>query len=621
MDRSVRRLPDSRLPNQVAKASSNERRRCVRQKLHTPVYASFNGMHTNQVVDLSELLDLHEDGFAVQTSERLEMNRAVTVSLDLPETRSFIHGSGEVVWSDEDGHGGVRFSSLAGTSRKILKEWLFANLLIACSNHAARTEQLAEHERAAESLAMQPPPVDVLVDAPDVSASADPRSSGTDPIFGGSATPFLLEAVRCEVRELGGDLDSILHLVNECAMSLTGATGAALAFVTDGRMVWRACAGAPTPPLGTPVDVSQGLSGECARSGFLVSCDDMEHDLRIDPEIGRALGIGSLMAAPIVSNFRVVGLLEVFAPHPRGFAKTHERVVERLVEMVESAAHFEHARRARPSRSMSPHNSVRDASHGSVVVPPTSKALSEDVASAHSVRAAGFERESDVPPETSGQTEEPVLSEQVLEQVGRPPFRPPSRLLHLGLLGLVTAVVAMVAGYLAAPLIERRWVPSPQASQNSAAAVLEVASRVSPQGMDGHVAQSLQPKSLPELRRLAQQGNAEAQWRMGVRYHDGEDVPHDDAEAARWFQRAAEQGNVDAQGALGAFYWQGRGVPQDLSKAYFWSEIAMAQGDEISKGRVEGLASQMTRDQVSSARQKAEDWIQSHIRSSKSAAD
>ena len=64
------------------------------------------------------------------------------------------------------------------------------------------------------------------------------------------------------------------------------------------------------------MDVKQGLSGECVRSGLLVSCEDTENDPRIDPEVCRALGIGSLMAAPIVSDFRVVGLLEVFSPHP-----------------------------------------------------------------------------------------------------------------------------------------------------------------------------------------------------------------------------------------------------------------------------------------------------------------
>ena len=64
---------------------------------------------------------------------------------------------------------------------------------------------------------------------------------------------------------------------------------------------------------------------------------------------------------------------------------------------------------------------------------------------------------------------------------------------------------------------------------------------------------------------------------------------------------------LTAQATLGAYYWAGRGVPQDLSKAYFWSAIALAQGDENSKSRLEGLASQMTRAQVSAARQQAED--------------
>src|SRR5271154_5651925 len=135
MDRSSGRLPDP-----VAWPPEGERRRRVRQKLYTPVYASFNGPQTGMVVDLSELLDLHEEGFAIQTGERLEMNRAVTLCLDLPETNSYVHGTGQVIWSDDTGRGGIRFSTLADSSRKTLKEWLFANLLIACSNHAARAE-------------------------------------------------------------------------------------------------------------------------------------------------------------------------------------------------------------------------------------------------------------------------------------------------------------------------------------------------------------------------------------------------------------------------------------------------------------------------------------------------
>jgi TPR repeat protein len=108
---------------------------------------------------------------------------------------------------------------------------------------------------------------------------------------------------------------------------------------------------------------------------------------------------------------------------------------------------------------------------------------------------------------------------------------------------------------------------------------------------------------------------------MGVRYHSGEGVPHDDAQAMQWFLRAAEQGNVAAQSALGSYYWAGRGVPEDLSKAYFWSAIALAGGDQNSKSRLEGLASQMTRAQVSAARQQADTWIHTHIQRAKSEAN
>jgi hypothetical protein len=144
-----------------------------------------------------------------------------------------------------------------------------------------------------------------------------------------------LEAVRRQVREIGDEYaDTILQLITEYAVSLTGASGGALAFVTDDKMICRARAGEPAPPLGAPVDVSRGLSGECVSTGLLVSCEDTENDPRTDPEIGRTLGIGSLVAAPIVSDVGVVGLLEIFSPHPRGFTKDHATVLDRLAEMI-----------------------------------------------------------------------------------------------------------------------------------------------------------------------------------------------------------------------------------------------------------------------------------------------
>ncbi len=543
------------------------------------------------VVDLSELLDLHEEGFAVQTSERLEVNRAVTLCLDLPETKSYIHGSGQVIWSDDTGRGGIRFSGLPESSRQILKEWLFANLLLACSNHAARKEQLARRE---EEKSPEPVPV---TKAGSVVPISDP--SGT------LSSVESVEAVGREVVAIGDDVDAVLQLITERALSLTEASGAALAFLTDDKMICRARAGEPAPPLGVPVDVREGLSGECVRSGLLVSCEDMENDPRIDPEIGRTLGIGSFMAAPVISDFRVVGLLEVFSPQPHRFTKAHGTVLDQLVEMIPKP-HREKVQpeNAEPEKTQ-PETPARPEAVSDVSPPPASDSGLIEFESIQALREALWERE----PEFSKQVSPPlpeIIAEQIPEQAPDTAPAAPSRLHYRTLLGLAIAVIATVLGYLAGPIVERRWARPPQTSRQSA---VEAASTVSRPSAIDHDAQA---NSLGSLQKLANRGDADAQWQMGVRYHNGEGVPRDDAQAMQWFLRAAEQGHVIAQATLGAYYWAGRGVPQDLSKAYLWSYIALAQGDENSKSRLEGLASQMTRAQVSAARQQAEAWLRSH---------
>jgi hypothetical protein len=604
MDRSSGRLPDP-----VAGVPDGERRRCVRQKLYTPVYASFNGPQTGMVVDLSELLDLHEEGFAVQTSERLEKNRAVTLCLDLPETRSFIHGCGEVVWSDDTGRGGIRFSALSESSRQILREWLFANLLIGCSNRAARTEQLAQREGE-----KSPELADVT------------RASNVVPISGGNEVISNVErelAIHSDAREIDNDIDveTVFQLISDRALSLTGACGSALAFLTDGKMICRARAGEPSLPLGAPVDANEGLSGECVRTGLLVCCEDMEKDPRVDPEIGRDLGIGSLMAVPIVFDCQVVGLLEVFSPHPQAFTNAHGTILGRLVEMIPANGEKTRTRSTQPEniKLETPTGPEADAAVSDLCVQKelapaldimepgavrvgAIRSSSIDIGAIHATRDALREPEPEAPEQRSQQVAGETISKQIPHQVPdhvlEPRLAAPSRVPRLLLLGVAVAVVSMALGYLLGPMIEKRWSNSPRASQPSF--------------------QTAQPQSLAELRNLADHGDAEAQWQMAIRYDEGEGVPKDDALAMLWFQLAAEQGHVDAQAHLGAYYWAGRGVPKDLSKAYMWSAIALAGGDENSKSRLEGLASQMTQPQVSAARQEAEAWIRTHSQRAKS---
>ena len=63
--------------------------------------------------------------------------------------------------------------------------------------------------------------------------------------------------------------------------------------------------------------------------------------------------------------------------------------------------------------------------------------------------------------------------------------------------------------------------------------------------------------ALREWRPLAEQGDADAQFGLGLMYHDGDGVPQDGAEAVRWFRLAAGQGDAHAQLFLGQMYRDG----------------------------------------------------------------
>jgi TPR repeat protein len=133
------------------------------------------------------------------------------------------------------------------------------------------------------------------------------------------------------------------------------------------------------------------------------------------------------------------------------------------------------------------------------------------------------------------------------------------------------------------------------------------------------VTSTVQPEATPartttldNLRRFAETGDPVAQFALGARYAQGDEVKQDYSEAVRWFEKAANQGHVVAQATLGAYYWAGRGVPEDLTKAYFWSVLARAGGDEASKYRVAALTSRMTRLQVTQAQQQADEWLRQH---------
>ena len=81
---------------------------------------------------------------------------------------------------------------------------------------------------------------------------------------------------------------------------------------------------------------------------------------------------------------------------------------------------------------------------------------------------------------------------------------------------------------------------------------------------------------------LASQGNAEAQFRIGIMHDKGRGVPENDAKAIEWFRKAAERGHLEGQINLGVMYARGQGVQRDNVMALFWFTLASKNGSRYA---------------------------------------
>jgi putative methionine-R-sulfoxide reductase with GAF domain len=137
------------------------------------------------------------------------------------------------------------------------------------------------------------------------------------------------------------DLEATLQLLAERAQFLTAASGVTIAICQEDEMICRAISGASSHQLEAPVPPDFGLNGECARTGLMVRCDDLDKDSPVDQESYRALGVRSMLAIPLMREQKMVGVLELTADRPCAFEERDVTALNRLSEMILTA--LEHA--------------------------------------------------------------------------------------------------------------------------------------------------------------------------------------------------------------------------------------------------------------------------------------
>lgn len=546
---------------------ATERRHTMRHRAHSPAYARLNAAQAG-APDLSEILDISEEGMSIQTSSPLEVERHLSLSLDLSETDAPIRTAGRVVWSESSGRAGIRFAKLSGQSLGQLNEWLFVNILTAVDHAGSTSADLDTWNSASKRL----PPSHIIPEgafASETLVISGNRATTRASRAGAGAVGERATERESDVESIGVDRETALQSAAERALTLTRATGAAIALSegNDQEMTCVASAGSDAPPVDSRLQVGSGFSGECVRTGRSLRCDDSETDGRVDRAGCKSLGIRSLVAVPIRTGSRIVGLLEVFSPQPYAFNADDIAALQQLTGTILSTTGHVAETRVEPR-----------APSAIQVTPPPQPA-----------RPPRIEK----PPSLKGTTLEIEPPNAAVKASVQPSLH---KALFVAAIG--TFVFALL--WLIAP-----WVSSTMHSAERTTSHVQASPAAPPKSPN----LPANAGDLASLNKVAEHGDPAAQFALGARYATGEDVKQDYTEAVRWFTLAAEQGHILAQATLGAYYWAGRGVPQDLNKAYYWSVLAQAGGDQASKYRVAVLASRMSRGQVVAAQQQADDWL------------
>jgi len=298
----------------------SERRHALRQKVNTPAFASFDGVTGGMVLDLSE------EGMAMQALAPLESHTLVPLHLTLGEPTAYLETTGYVAWADALGRAGVRFSDLPDASRARLREWLTVNAgapswkaprwVVNDSVFASAAKSGEVNSGGGAGVAL--------------SLEATPDFSGDGLVAVSRST-----TVQYEFKSLNMDeMNESLTVIASRACSITRGSGAAVALIGENGMTCRAVAGTLAPELGARVDLTAGFSGECIRTARPLRCDDSDSNKWADAEACRQLGIRSILAAPVLYERDLVGLLEVFCSRPYAFDEGDLAVVERLAQTV-----------------------------------------------------------------------------------------------------------------------------------------------------------------------------------------------------------------------------------------------------------------------------------------------
>lgn len=123
-----------------------EKRRHPRAPVHTQATISYPSVENAPAT----LIDLSEEGLAIQCERRIPAKTKVYFRFTLPGQMKWVQLSGDTVWQDSTGRAGIRFIDIPASARRLLQEWLSTNASLEQSKVTVQLP-LGQPGRAAKS--------------------------------------------------------------------------------------------------------------------------------------------------------------------------------------------------------------------------------------------------------------------------------------------------------------------------------------------------------------------------------------------------------------------------------------------------------------------------------------
>ncbi len=140
-----------------------------------------------------------------------------------------------------------------------------------------------------------------------------------------------------EILGLASDVDAVMRCIVTRVPKLTNGTGAVIEIVDGEELEYRAASGSAEAHVGKRLPVAGSLSGEAVRQRAPIKSDDTENDDRVDRLACRAVGIRSMIVAPLMQGNEAIGALKTFSGRPRAFDDLDVHTCQLLAGMTSAA--------------------------------------------------------------------------------------------------------------------------------------------------------------------------------------------------------------------------------------------------------------------------------------------